>query len=190
MNTEQDKLLHEAARLIFKNKSASVSFLQRRMRLEWNRAGRIMDLLEEMGVVGPNNAAKPRDILVASEYELNLKFGITDDYGTATVGYGTSDQREIKVIDFVKARFNDDRLISVCTLENNEGYIVSVENPKSTGRSNQQLFLSSESFSAVFSTMTIFLQCKEFDPTSFFNIGTNGGTIDYSFSPNLKPIEE
>ena len=43
---------------------ASVSVLQRRLRIGYTRAARIMDLLEERGVVGPNKGAEPREILI------------------------------------------------------------------------------------------------------------------------------
>ena len=46
---------------------ASVSMLQRRFRIGYTRAGRLMDTMEELGIVGTANGAKPRDILVSKE---------------------------------------------------------------------------------------------------------------------------
>ena len=50
---------------------ASASLLQRRFRLGYNRAARCMDLLEERGIVGPQNGSKPREVLVTTKNEEN-----------------------------------------------------------------------------------------------------------------------
>ena len=52
------------------NQLGSTSMLQRRMKLGYARAGRVMDLLEEMGVVGPAQGSKPRTVLVSDLDEL------------------------------------------------------------------------------------------------------------------------
>lgn len=61
-----DELLGEAKQLVVESGTASASFLQRRMKVGYARAARLLDLMEEEGVVGPSNGAKPRDILVDS----------------------------------------------------------------------------------------------------------------------------
>jgi len=58
----QDELVTEAARLIVATQSASISMIQRRMRIGYMRAATIMDTLEKRGVVGPFNGTKPREI--------------------------------------------------------------------------------------------------------------------------------
>ncbi|MEM1295148.1 MAG: DNA translocase FtsK [Verrucomicrobiota bacterium] len=55
--------------VILTDGKASTSFLQRRLRLGYNRAARMMDLLEERGIVGPGDGAKPREILISAEDE-------------------------------------------------------------------------------------------------------------------------
>jgi S-DNA-T family DNA segregation ATPase FtsK/SpoIIIE len=72
---DRDPLFEDAARLIVQNQMGSTSLLQRRMKLGYNRAGRLMDQLEAAGVVGPNQGSKARDVLVKSETELQ---GILD----------------------------------------------------------------------------------------------------------------
>ena len=67
---DRDPLFGEAARLIVQNQIGSTSLIQRRMKLGYNRAGRLMDQLEAAGVVGPGLGSKPRDVLVKSEHEL------------------------------------------------------------------------------------------------------------------------
>ena len=67
---ERDPLFEEAARLIVQNQIGSTSLIQRRMKLGYNRAGRLMDQLEAFGVVGPGQGSKPRDVLMKSEHEL------------------------------------------------------------------------------------------------------------------------
>ena len=67
---DMDPLLEEAARIVVGNQSGSTSMIQRRLKLGYNRAGRIMDQLEELGIVGPNMGSKPRDVMYSSEQEL------------------------------------------------------------------------------------------------------------------------
>jgi S-DNA-T family DNA segregation ATPase FtsK/SpoIIIE len=68
--SDRDPLFEDAARLIVQNQIGSTSLLQRRMKLGYNRAGRLMDQLEAAGVVGPNQGSKARDVLIKSETEL------------------------------------------------------------------------------------------------------------------------
>jgi S-DNA-T family DNA segregation ATPase FtsK/SpoIIIE len=67
---EKDPLFDDAARLIVQNQVGSTSLLQRRMKLGYNRAGRLMDQLESAGIVGPNVGSKARDVLFKTESEL------------------------------------------------------------------------------------------------------------------------
>jgi S-DNA-T family DNA segregation ATPase FtsK/SpoIIIE len=67
---DKDPLFEDAARLIVASQSGSTSLLQRRMKLGYNRAGRLMDQLEAAGVVGPNQGSKVRDVLIKTEAEL------------------------------------------------------------------------------------------------------------------------
>lgn len=67
---DKDPLFEEAARLIVQNQVGSTSLLQRRMKLGYNRAGRLMDQLESAGIVGPNLGSKARDVLIKTETEL------------------------------------------------------------------------------------------------------------------------
>ncbi len=68
---DKDPLFEDAARLIVQNQVGSTSLLQRRMKLGYNRAGRLMDQLEAAGVVGPNQGSKARDVLIKTESDLN-----------------------------------------------------------------------------------------------------------------------
>ncbi|MBV9962126.1 MAG: DNA translocase FtsK, partial [Parafilimonas sp.] len=69
--TDRDPLFEDAARLIVQNQMGSTSLIQRRMKLGYNRAGRLMDQLEQAGIVGPNLGSKARDVNVKTESELN-----------------------------------------------------------------------------------------------------------------------
>ncbi len=60
---DKDELFAEAKALVIKEKKASTSYIQRRLKIGYSRAARILDELEQAGVVGPANGAKPRDIL-------------------------------------------------------------------------------------------------------------------------------
>jgi len=68
---DRDPLFEEAARLIVANQLGSTSLLQRKMKLGYNRAGRLMDQLEAAGVVGPGQGSKPRDVLIKTDMELD-----------------------------------------------------------------------------------------------------------------------
>lgn len=61
---EDEELVEQAIEILRSEQRASVSLLQRRMRIGYTRAARIMDLLEERKIVGPNKGAEPRDILI------------------------------------------------------------------------------------------------------------------------------
>jgi len=64
VSSERDELYDEAVRIIIESNQASVSILQRRLRLGYTRAARIIDMMEEDGMVGPFEGSKPRRLLV------------------------------------------------------------------------------------------------------------------------------
>jgi DNA segregation ATPase FtsK/SpoIIIE, S-DNA-T family len=66
----KDALFEDAARLIVSSQSGSTSLLQRRMKLGYNRAGRLMDQLEAAGIVGASQGSKVRDVLIKTEADL------------------------------------------------------------------------------------------------------------------------
>lgn len=68
--SDRDPLFEDAARLIVSSQMGSTSLIQRRMKLGYNRAGRLMDQLEAAGVVGPNQGSKARDVLFKTDSEL------------------------------------------------------------------------------------------------------------------------
>jgi S-DNA-T family DNA segregation ATPase FtsK/SpoIIIE len=63
--SDNDPLLGEAKEVIMSAKKASASLLQRRLRVGYARAARILDLLEQQGFIGPGDGAKPRELLVS-----------------------------------------------------------------------------------------------------------------------------
>ena len=65
-----DKIFRDAALLVVTSESGSTSMLQRRFNLGYNRAGRIMDQLEAIGIVGPSLGSKKREVMVRTEAEL------------------------------------------------------------------------------------------------------------------------
>ena len=63
-----DDLFDQAARLVVQERQASASFLQRRMRVGFSRAARLIDMMEREGLLGPAQGSKPRDVLVPPDY--------------------------------------------------------------------------------------------------------------------------
>src|SRR5206468_2029983 len=64
VSAEDEELVRKCIDIMRQEQRASTSLFQRRLRLGYTRAARIVDILEERGIVGPENGAKPRDILV------------------------------------------------------------------------------------------------------------------------------
>lgn len=67
---EMDDLFEDAAHIIVQHQQGSTSLLQRRLKLGYNRAGRIMDQLEAMGIVGPNVGSKAREVYITDAFAL------------------------------------------------------------------------------------------------------------------------
>ena len=65
-----DPMLEEVARLVVNTQQGSTSMIQRKFSIGYNRAGRLMDQLEHIGIVGPQVGAKPREVLVMGDVEL------------------------------------------------------------------------------------------------------------------------
>jgi S-DNA-T family DNA segregation ATPase FtsK/SpoIIIE len=67
MHTGEDDLYEDAMRIVVQHQSGSTSLLQRRLRVGYTRAGRLMDMLEESGVVGPFTGSTARNVLIGPE---------------------------------------------------------------------------------------------------------------------------
>jgi DNA segregation ATPase FtsK/SpoIIIE, S-DNA-T family len=67
-NGEADPLYDEAARLVVRERMASISFLQRRMQIGFSRAGKLVDMMDRDGLLGPQKGSKPREVLVPPDY--------------------------------------------------------------------------------------------------------------------------
>lgn len=78
---EYDEMLPQAVEAILETKQCSVSMLQRRVKLGYSRAARIVDQMEELGIVGPYEGAKPRSVLVDREgwHEIQVQLGLASD---------------------------------------------------------------------------------------------------------------
>lgn len=70
-NVSTDPLYEDVKRCVIKERKASSSFLQRKFGIGYSKAARYIDMLEEEGIVGPENGSKPREVLVFSEDDLN-----------------------------------------------------------------------------------------------------------------------
>lgn len=68
---ERDSMFEEAARMVVIHQQGSASLLQRKLKLGYNRAGRLIDQLEDAGIIGPFEGSKARQVLVQDEVQLN-----------------------------------------------------------------------------------------------------------------------
>ncbi len=72
---DTDPMLQPAIEFVVESGQASTSMLQRRLKLGYARAARIMDIMSEMGIIGPYNGAKPREVLMTKEQLMEMKAG-------------------------------------------------------------------------------------------------------------------
>ena len=66
-NILDEELWEDAVKLVTRTGKASTSFLQRRLKIGYNRAARIIEIMERQGIVGPENGSKPREVLISLE---------------------------------------------------------------------------------------------------------------------------
>lgn len=80
----EDSLYMDAVHCVIEGRKASTSFLQRKLKIGYSRAARLMEEMEEQGIIGPANGSKPRDVLITSLDSLNSVSDDeepTDEYG-------------------------------------------------------------------------------------------------------------
>jgi S-DNA-T family DNA segregation ATPase FtsK/SpoIIIE len=70
---DEDPMLKSAIEFVVESGQASTSMLQRKLKLGYARAARIMDTMADMGIIGPYNGAKPREVLITTEQLLEQK---------------------------------------------------------------------------------------------------------------------
>ncbi len=68
-NDFDDDLYEDAVKLVIANESASASMLQRKFRIGYNRAGRLIDMMEDAGIIGPPQGSKPREVLMPNYFD-------------------------------------------------------------------------------------------------------------------------
>jgi len=76
---DRDSMFEEAARVIVTNQQGSASLLQRKLKLGYNRAGRLIDQMEDAGIVGPFEGSKPRQVLISDLSSLESLLGEIKD---------------------------------------------------------------------------------------------------------------
>lgn len=77
--SDRDVLFEEAAKVIVLHQQGSTSLIQRKLKLGYNRAGRLIDQLEAAGIVGPFEGSKARQVLIPDEYSLEQLLNTLDD---------------------------------------------------------------------------------------------------------------
>ncbi|MBK7554029.1 MAG: DNA translocase FtsK 4TM domain-containing protein [Flavobacteriales bacterium] len=86
---DRDSMFEEAARLVVQTQQGSTSLIQRKLKLGYNRAGRIVDQLESAGILGPFEGSKARRVMLPNEAALHahLNAGMTESAGPGMGGY-------------------------------------------------------------------------------------------------------
>ena len=74
IDNEKDPLFKDAVELVINDEQASISYIQRKLKVGYSRAGRIVDQMEEMGIIGPHEGSKPRKLLKTKE-EIDIILG-------------------------------------------------------------------------------------------------------------------
>ena len=69
--SDLDPMFEEAGLVVIRHQQGSVSLLQRKLKLGYSRAARVMDQLEEAGIVGPSDGSKAREVICDSEEQLH-----------------------------------------------------------------------------------------------------------------------
>jgi S-DNA-T family DNA segregation ATPase FtsK/SpoIIIE len=85
---DNDPLFEDVKKIVLETKKASASFLQRRLRIGYSRAARLIDMLEEQGLVGPADGAKPREVY---EGALNNRPALANNAGEKASGFDESE---------------------------------------------------------------------------------------------------
>ncbi len=96
---DSDDLLADAALMVLETGSASVSMLQRRLRVGYTRAGRLIDMLERRGIVGPYEGSKSRQILVRPEERARVLEELQIDAGVPVDTWGVVDDDDAGIDD-------------------------------------------------------------------------------------------
>ena len=77
-DSDTDPMMAEAVKCVVEAGQASTSLLQRRLRLGYARAGRLIDEMEQMGIVGPHEGSKPRQVLITYQQWLEMNMQQAD----------------------------------------------------------------------------------------------------------------
>ncbi len=99
-----DELYEEAKKLVIEAQKASASYLQRRLRVGYARAARLLDVLENEGIIGPGEGAKPRDVLIKKD---DVEEALVENFEAAVESKAREEKKIEKAIDRVERAPSD-----------------------------------------------------------------------------------
>ncbi|MBN2885038.1 DNA translocase FtsK 4TM domain-containing protein [Patescibacteria group bacterium] len=129
---DEDELMEEAQEIILKAGKASTSLLQRRLSIGYGRAAKILDMLEDAGIIGPSNGSKPREILVSREQmEAMRNQGVSampvHDRNSATAPSAYLDEGDDDTLAFANDEEEEEKEDETEEIEDDEGVVVKEE---------------------------------------------------------------
>jgi len=135
---EEDPLYEEAKRLVIETRKASASFLQRKLRVGYARAARLLDMLEERGIVGPAQGAKPREVYVKEEkmdYSSDFPADYNEDF--EELESETGDEAESEEKDEFQEK-EEDKLKKEQEMQENNESDLELEKPTTETKKNKE----------------------------------------------------
>jgi S-DNA-T family DNA segregation ATPase FtsK/SpoIIIE len=136
---EEDDLLGDAKDIVLDTGKASASFFQRRLRVGYARAASILDQLESLGVVGPSNGSKPREILISKEDNASL-----EEMGTSGVNLHNREEAEAPESYLDNTNENEDEIHEENELENTKDNKEEIHELKDTKDNEEEIHEDNE----------------------------------------------
>lgn len=103
----------------------------------------------------------------------------TNEIGYLTVAAGTTEERQVLIVNRAAFCFADNRIISVCELQDEYGYYIEINNAPESGRQNNQLWLSKVSYMGLQAALNLYSLASNWDMQKHTDVMVGSETFDY-----------